>query len=583
MEILGDAGKVITGWWGGLQYYYGLAHIIIIVVGTLLGGAAARTGYRIYWYSKSRKLIRRVLTSEDGSARDVARKMRLMAEADATTWFMSRRNPLAMARRLVELEIINPSKPKPNRDDYDPDTYKEELQNWQEEENERTKRLVTDLRRIFREAPRDFEKDWNIRIIYRGVTGFVARMRGRETKKIGKPDPMTVSEPAPTLQSFADLDRRRASIERYFRVLSDIRPDEPRLFSTEVSINNGFLAPIFLVTGILNRFDEEKGWKLIIDEYRELVRHDDVYSPQTRELRAFLFNCWLLWGPSIPQCDCKCWTSPHDVFQYGYGDENQSIDLFVRHGSGPNLGKRLNFQDEQKRYLARLAAPYKVRGRFRLGADLKDDEVCKIQRRIVAGGGDAVDTSEGRIILECSPASFEVIEDSVSSNYYSAYLWIIFVLLDKNDKPYFDGEGRWKNVLCFFEHGNIADASTYQTSKRSLAIKAVSAISEILERDKDIRIRYACALDDPNCSSGLKYSPDSNVLRIVEVARSQIDAGHFPVAKDALSRGTLVVPSREEAGKGDGTYSSCTLPDLVADFYRQLNHLHLEKQNIVAT
>src|SRR5262245_66346852 len=98
-------------------------------------------------------------------------------------------------------------------------------------------------------------------------------MRGKEIKRGGKSDPMSVSEPAPTLQSFADLDRRRASIERYFRVLSDIRPDEPRLFSTEVSINNGFLAPIFLVTGILNRFDEEKGWKLIIDQSRVLIRH----------------------------------------------------------------------------------------------------------------------------------------------------------------------------------------------------------------------------------------------------------------------------------------------------------------------
>jgi hypothetical protein len=69
----------------------------------------------------------------------------------------------------------------------------------------------------------------------------------------------------------------------------------------------------------------------------------------------------------------------------------------------------------------------------------------------------------------------------------------------------------------------------------------------------------------------------------VDVARSQIDGGNFPVAKDALSSGTLVIPLREEVGTGDSTYSSCTLPGLVADFYQQLNHLHLEKQNMVAT
>jgi len=59
MQILGDAWVMIVGWWAS---YWGPLHYVIIVVSTIFGGGAvARTGYRIYWDSKSRKLIRRVL------------------------------------------------------------------------------------------------------------------------------------------------------------------------------------------------------------------------------------------------------------------------------------------------------------------------------------------------------------------------------------------------------------------------------------------------------------------------------------------------------------------------------------------
>jgi len=568
MHSLGDIWATFNGWWEVLKPYWVPIKITIAVVGALLTGWFAKVVYKIYWYSKSRELIRRVLTSQDGRPLDVGRKMRIMAEADVLSWSLTQRRPLEMARRLVELEIINPSKPRPHQDDYDPSAYKEALKEWEKEEAERTKDLVNELRQIM-EARSDFKDDWNIWKILYWISG--------KQDEGGKTEPRA-SRPQ-YLQSLADLDRRRASIARYFRVLKDIRPAEPRVFSTEVRIENGFLSPIFLLTGTLSRFDEETGWKLIIDQYRKLVRHDRFYSSETTELRAFLFNCWLLWGPSIPQCKCDCWktrSSVGAVYQYGYGDENQSIDLFVRDGSGPDLRGKLDVQVGTRR-LARLAAPYGVRGRFRLGADLAKEEVCGVQERIIKGGEDA---SEGRIVLEAN--RFDEIGDDDSSNYYSAYLWIIFVLQDGSGNPYFGGEERWKNLLCFFEHGNIADATTYQTLKKSLAIKAVNAISEILEREKSIGIEYACALDDSNCSAELKYRPDSTVPRIVDIVISQVQKGDFAIARDALSKRTLKLPTGDEASKGNeapkgneaskgNDYSSCALPDLVAAFYRQLS------------
>jgi len=51
---------------------------------------------------------------------------------------------------------------------------------------------------------------------------------------------------------------------------------------------------------LLNRFADEDGWKLVLDHYRGLIEKDSAYSTELRELRSFLFNCWLLWGRDLP-------------------------------------------------------------------------------------------------------------------------------------------------------------------------------------------------------------------------------------------------------------------------------------------
>src|SRR5262249_18489861 len=252
MQSLGDLWATFDGWLAGLKPYWAWVQTVMFVFGVLVTGVTAKLGYKIYWYSKSRELIRRVLTSQDGRPLDVGRKMRIMAEADVSNWSLTKRRPLEMARRLVELEIINPSTPRPHRDDYDPSAYKEALKQWEKEEEERIKNLVRDLRQIVSDARSDFETDWNIRAIFGALVSFSFRILGRQYQDGGKSESRALAPQS--LQSLADLDRRRASIARYFRVLKDIRPAEDRSFATEVQIENGFLAPIFLVTGTLSRF-----------------------------------------------------------------------------------------------------------------------------------------------------------------------------------------------------------------------------------------------------------------------------------------------------------------------------------------
>jgi len=104
------------------------------------------------------------------------------------------------------------------------------------------------------------------------------------------------------IADFPQLDDSRTKIKRYFEALErrgQAKAEDPDRFLTEARFESGYIAPIFLITGLVNRFADEDGWNLVLDNYRRLIEEDAFYAPELRELRSFLFNCWLLWGPSI--------------------------------------------------------------------------------------------------------------------------------------------------------------------------------------------------------------------------------------------------------------------------------------------
>src|SRR5262249_9571277 len=166
------------------------------------------------------------------------------------------------------------------------------------------------------------------------------------------------------------------------------------------------------------------------------------------------------------------------------------------------------------------------------------------------------DPNRGRVFLQCDRRDCETREISTSARYYSAYLWIIFVVLDARGQPFYRADSSskiesWKNLLCYFEHGNIADATTYQTLKENLIAKCCSSLKEILQRDRDkrlgpddnagLKIAYACAFDDSNCG------PDHRVLFPPAGIFSQNSAGPHPKAVDLL---LPPPPARHPLGAG---------------------------------
>lgn len=551
---------------------------LIILLGVLL------TIAKVAWdVSRGTAFITKVLSDPPIGWLRAAGKIGLLLTYAPSLIVDFRGERLSAARYLAELEILKPKARSPNPRDYRPREFQRVLKEWSAGEQQRRASITALIRHHFY-------------VTRPGVWGSIGRGLKRLTAKFRKPDGLALDPTTVVpIDDFPSLDDSRVAIKRYFDVLGSMGYRDAT-FVSSARLEVGYLAPLFLITGLINRFTDEDGWKLILNNYRQLVRADEKYSLELRELRSFMFNCWLLWGPSVAPCSCPLWI-PKDpsckndlIIQYGFGDENNSIDLIVKNGRGihfaTSLENRLNpspkeMDDADFTPIALCAAPYRVRGSFRWGPDMDDAKISEAQRFIQGGASGSRKPLNGRIVMECRDLDVEIADASLSAKYYSAYLWIMFVILDCDGKPHFSQ--RWKNLLVYFEHANIADASTYQTLKENLISKASSSLTEILGRRSDmerVAIRYACAFDDSYCgpSDSVLFPPHQGLAgmrsaglqakraKLIDILREttlRLPADHV------LNSGRLCLPETSRPCDPNG-YASCHLPEIIEEFYGEL-------------
>jgi len=483
---------------------------------------------------------------------------------------------LAAARYIAELEILMPNLRKPNRADYDPQDFEQVQANWN--------RLNAEHKKLKRHL---FQSHFESRRL--GVAKWLWR-RVRRMLPNASPSANMEEKSNIIITDIPSIDDSRDAIKHYFDALEDMRLTGKPSFISTVEFRFGYLAPLYLITGLINRFGGEEGWKLILENYRGLIERDnEAYSSELVELRSFLFNCWLLWGPSISPCGCEYWlphhatSGNHIILQYGFGDENNSVDVLIegRKEASERIADRLNSPRNTARKsdfnpIAIMAAPFKIKGTFTWGPVLDDDEVPQAQK-LIQGGTILPNPNNGRIVLRCAEGDVTSNTEK-SSKYYSAYIWIMFSIETMDGKPFFPE--RWKNLLVYFEHGNIAEATTFQTLKESLVTKACSSIAEILNRSSDrdrVRIRYACSLDDPFCcpESGMVFPPEKGILegagaRRKETRLVEIMADLISRHPEAVLRSERLLLPTSARPANHNEYSSCGLPEIVEEFYRDL-------------
>ena len=145
--------------------------------------------------------------------------------------------------------------------------------------------------------------------------------------------------------------------------------------------------------------------------------------------------------------------------------------------------------------------------------------------------------------------------EQVARRYYSAYIWVCFVLCDVAGSPLHRDEP-WRNMVTFFEHGNLAEDYTYDALKAHLITKSCLSIERMLDAEKDISLRYGCAIDDCGCGAPIEWPPPpgeaiEELIRKEERLIKLRDAGRLSM----------------ESPKGShGVYSACGLP-LLLDRY----------------
>lgn len=399
---------------------------------------------------------------------------------------------------------------------------------------------------------------------------------------------------------FDNLDRLFDVLDRLGRPASEFR------FATKVHIKDGFVAPLHLIAGVLRQFDED--WAKIIDTYE--ADHNLLAAPEPandvlltvrelREIQKFIFDCWLQWGPSIPLCGAGCgnfggsWSS----LQYGYGDENNSVEL---------VGTKAYLRDLWQALpppKGVLAARAKVIGHIASSRFLPDGALTdRIGKALAVSWG--ADKTAGRLLVLMSERASDMTsgkEEQVanaigdanvgvfephnkSANYYSAYLWAIFTILRRRVDDKEPGEvwmptnptldlgktsgAPWLDFIPFFEHGNIADRETFYFLKRQLAEKAVAGIVKLVTdssvyrttqdpRAYPLRFALASTLDHSGCGADPVFfdglDPSQSIYALIRA-----EAAKNPIAQ-------AVVLFDEYTAKHP--HASCTLPAMIQSYF----------------
>lgn len=334
---------------------------------------------------------------------------------------------------------------------------------------------------------------------------------------------------------FAD---REELIDRYFAAQLETQSNKPPSFLCPIKFDVGYLAPTYLVSGPLSKYNED--WKKIINHYS--IKKNNLENPNRtdplwmhkdlRKLQSFIWDCWVQWGPSIPICNSIEWKNNNNpariAVQFGYGDENNSLPLLYTGNDTFDSWKTVL----QNNNAENIIRPVKVTGLLHCFRQSdRNKNFCVPQRDDAPLDKNAPINNTWKI-FEASK-----IEAINAPLYYSAYVWVIIAIgkgdhknktfsllhpLDKKSAPTLDE--RWRGLIPFFQHGNIAEASVYEDVKQELAVKTVDTLVRQLKKMKSetdtlgLQFAYVAAFDDNgDGASNLIEFPGKSILDMMKI------------------------------------------------------------------
>lgn len=374
-----------------------------------------------------------------------------------------------------------------------------------------------------------------------------------------------------------DLQQAHDALEVYFSTLGLYRKwsdlgDIGRTAAV-VCVDQGFLAPLHLLGGLLAHFDEQ--WPVVVEAYGYFVpqRESRKMLDRLSKLQLFSLDCWLLWGPSISLCTCEQW-SGHVCMQLGYGDETNSIPIFSNTSLARNvLESCLGAKAGQS--ANGVARQVSVEGKLLWGPN------AHFERLLSPAQVGLAKTPPGTVLFEAKECQSNT--ENVRRRYYSGYLWMMFVLGTATGELLWP-DTRWRNLLPIFVHANLAEFQTLQFGRAQLAHQVRASLPLILSslypseyetaaafdrREVDsIRVVYACAIDDSACGSELMVSwPElaPGVGTSLDELKALRDSSmNFP--KQVVLPGDMEY-DRLSSGLSIEQFVSCHLGEVVAEYF----------------
>ena len=370
-------------------------------------------------------------------------------------------------------------------------------------------------------------------------------------------------------------------------------------FLCPVKVKSGFLSPTYLVSGLLSEFDEN--WQLIVRNYGWDMdwkkdpllrgkREEDISTlRKLRKLQSFIWMCWIQWGPSIPMHGSDNWKNGSIGLQYGYGDENNSLPLFLK-----NSQTKKHFQwDNLKVWYQHRQKSYSVVIPTSLTAELvwvqPEENVCKAQKK-----RKPFLALEANSPLEKATDSSKIDHKWDESKMYSAYVWVMFavcvrgapedhqisektkfpkLLFPWNEKVTENQREKqpWRGLFPFFQHGNIAEPTVYESIKKELACKTLRMLKEYLdpvihlENGQNLEISFVCAFDENGDGSPSDPSTPALALQYGQTIRehmvSELKTNYQGQDwTDRLHLGEYAVPE----------ITSCKIPEIVEQYFQSI-------------
>ncbi|HTT11418.1 MAG TPA: hypothetical protein VMG60_11055 [Burkholderiaceae bacterium] len=416
---------------------------------------------------------------------------------------------------------------------------------------------------------------------------------------------------------FARTDDREERWKAYFTAVAKFGDAGREALSSisRIHVRTGFIAPQYLLAGLLSRFDYD--WRKVLNSYQRAIPSPAKRNGAFESLQSSQWMCWLMWGPSVPLCTCRRWRGLV-AYQYGYGDENNSLPLLEVPSDGSSASPALDALGSALCAERRGSRFAEVTGRLRWAPwFLRKESEPDADQGFDLASQDKVDDPGHAAQLGAAAAQAALYNEAFHPNlvlqlekidstnaetrvYYSAYLWLIFLVAVPPRRPQFKAAGLsllrgkecpdwptneqerrrlreahlWEHLLPVFVHANIGDPAALALQKQMLVEEALRMLHEVWERRQElfdpddvaagIRFHLACASDYSGCGRPLRFAPRDPLLTTLRKRQAAEPDRAFAEA--------IVLPQQDETEESRpwalrGYFSACDLVEVIGDYF----------------